>query len=78
MHNVALIFYVIAVIDFILSWLGINLTYFLGEASRFSPLIFGGIGLLISKMGESGGAEDSPDIPEKYKTKKTKRKRSKK
>ena len=78
MQNVALIFYGIAVIDFITSWLGINLTYFLGEASRFSPLIFGGIGLVISKMAETGGAEDDSDVPEKYKTKpakKTKRKK---
>ena len=68
MEYVALIFYIAAVADFGLSWLGINLTPFLGEASRFSPLILGGIGLLISKMGETGGVGDDSDVPEKYKT----------
>ena len=40
-----------AVIDFALSYTGINLTSFLGSASRFSPIIFGLIGsaLLNSK-----------------------------
>ena len=30
-----------AVIDFALSYAGINLTSFLGSASRFSPIVFG-------------------------------------
>ena len=40
-----------AVIDFALSYAGINLTSFLGSTSRFSPIIFGLIGsaLLNSK-----------------------------
>ncbi|MDA1136780.1 MAG: hypothetical protein O2916_11115 [Proteobacteria bacterium] len=40
-----------AVIDFALSYAGINLTSFLGSASRFSPIVFGLIGsaLLNSK-----------------------------
>ena len=40
-----------AVIDFALSYAGINLTPFLGAASRFSPIVFGLIGsaLLNSK-----------------------------
>ena len=40
-----------AVIDFAMSFMGINLTSFLGSASRFSPIIFGLIGgaLLNSK-----------------------------
>ena len=33
-----------AVIDFATSWMGINLTSFMGTASRFSPIIFGVIG----------------------------------
>ena len=33
-----------AVIDFAMSFMGINLTSFLGSASRFSPIIFGLIG----------------------------------
>ena len=40
-----------AVIDFAASFAGINLTSFLGPASRFSPIVFGLIGsaLLNSK-----------------------------
>ena len=40
-----------AVIDFAASFAGINLTSFLGSASRFSPIVFGLIGsaLLNSK-----------------------------
>jgi hypothetical protein len=33
-----------AAIDFIASYAGINLTPFLGSASRFSPIVFGLIG----------------------------------
>ena len=40
-----------AILDFALSYAGINLTPFLGAASRFSPIVFGLIGsaLLNSK-----------------------------
>ena len=40
-----------AVIDFAMSFMGVNLTSFLGSASRFSPIVFGLIGsaLLNSK-----------------------------
>ena len=55
MEIIALIFYAAAVIDFVMSWLGYNLTYFLGEASRFSPIILGGIGFVLQKMGEPVG-----------------------
>ena len=33
-----------AMIDFAMSFMGINLTSFLGSASRFSPIVFGLIG----------------------------------
>ena len=39
MEFIALIFYAAAAIDFVTGWLGYNFTYFLGEASRFSPII---------------------------------------
>ena len=35
---------IFAVADFALSWMGINLTSFMGSASRFSPIVFGLIG----------------------------------
>ena len=33
-----------AIIDFAMSYAGVNLTSFLGSASRFSPIVFGLIG----------------------------------
>ena len=36
-----------AAIDFIASYAGINLTPFLGSASRFSPIVFGLIGIAL-------------------------------
>ena len=41
---------VFAVADFVLSWMGINLTQFMGPASRFSPIIFGVIGSALINM----------------------------
>lgn len=35
---------IFAITDFALSWMGINLTYFMGPVSRYSPIIFGLIG----------------------------------
>ena len=33
-----------------LSWMGVNLTPFMGSASRFSPIIFGVIGSVLLNM----------------------------
>ena len=38
-----------AVLDFALSWMGVNLTSFMGPISRFSPMIVGFIGLALIK-----------------------------
>lgn len=43
-----------AVADFALSWAGINLTSFMGGASRFSPMIFGFIGATLMSAGKDG------------------------
>lgn len=54
MRTVALIFYVIAVADFVASYAGINFTPFLpNEIARFTPIIFGGIGFLLTKIADS-------------------------
>jgi len=54
MRTIGLIFYGIALIDFISSLGGINLTPFLpNEIARFTPLAFGGIGYLFYKMSEN-------------------------
>ena len=46
---------VFAVADFALSWMGINLTQFMGPASRFSPIIFGVIGSVLMNITKEGG-----------------------
>ena len=43
---------VFAVADFGSSYAGYNLTSFLGEASRFSPIVIGLIGGALVKFGE--------------------------
>ena len=43
---------VFAVADFALSWMGINLTQFMGPASRFSPIIFGVIGSALMNISK--------------------------
>jgi len=42
----------IAILDFALSWMGTNLTHFLGPLSRFSPMILGFIGFTLINIGE--------------------------
>ena len=46
---------VFAVADFALSWMGINLTQFMGPASRFSPIIFGVIGSVLMNITKEDG-----------------------
>ena len=41
---------VFAIADFAVSWMGINLTPFMGGASRFSPIIFGIIGSVLINL----------------------------
>ncbi len=43
---------VFAIIDFAMSWAGVNLTGFLGPVSRFSPMIFGFIGITLLNVGK--------------------------
>ena len=42
-----------AMFDFALSWMGVNLTSFMGPASRFSPMIIGFIGLGLINIGKN-------------------------
>ena len=44
------LFLIFAVADFAVSWMGINLTPFMGSASRFSPIIFGIIGSVLINL----------------------------
>jgi hypothetical protein len=43
-----------AVIDFLMSFAGTNLTSFMGPVSRFSPIIFGLIGSTLLNVGKEG------------------------
>ena len=57
---VGYIFIIIGVADFLLgNFAQINLTYFLGQLSTFSPYAFGGIGLLILNSGRAQRNKDS-------------------
>ena len=49
------LFLVFAAADFILSWMGVNLTPFMGSASRFSPIIFGVIGSVLMNVNKEDG-----------------------
>ena len=46
---------IFAVADFALSWMGVNLSPFMGSASRFSPIIFGVIGSVLLNMRKEDG-----------------------
>ncbi len=46
---------VFAAADFVLSWIGVNLTPFMGSASRFSPIIFGVIGTVLMNINKEDG-----------------------
>ena len=50
------LFILFAIADFALSWMGTNLTGFMGPVSRFSPIIFGFIGaVLVNLDGKEDG-----------------------
>jgi len=49
------LFLIFAVADFAVSWMGVNLTPFMGSASRFSPIIFGVIGSVLLNMKKEDG-----------------------
>ena len=50
------LFLIFAIADFALSWMGVNLTPFMGSASRFSPIIFGVIGSVLLNMKKEDGS----------------------
>ena len=49
------LFILFAIADFALSWMGTNLTGFMGPVSRFSPIIFGLIGTVLMNSGKGDG-----------------------
>ena len=51
-----------AVVDFAISWAGINLTCFMGGASNFSPMIFVFLGATLLSAGKDGTYILSPHL----------------
>ena len=49
------LFILFAIADFALSYMGTNLTGFMGPVSRFSPIIFGLIGSALMNSGKGDG-----------------------
>ena len=49
------LFLIFAVADFAMSWMGVNLTPFMGSVSRFSPIIFGVIGSVLLNINKEDG-----------------------
>ena len=67
---IGIILVIAGIADFGLSYIGINLTPFLPPAiSKFSPMIIGGLGLLILN-GQSSESNVNEDAPERFKDKK--------
>ena len=66
---VGIILILLGIADFALSYMGINLTPFLPpEISKFSPMILGGLGLLILN-GQSSESNVNEDAPDRFKDK---------
>ena len=66
---VGIILILLGIADFVLSYMGINLTPFLPPAiSKFSPIILGGLGLLILN-GQSSENNVNEDAPDRFKDK---------
>ena len=65
---VGYIFIVAGVADFSLgNFAQINLTYFLGPLSTFSPYVFGGIGfVLLNYTGGRSQSEYDPELDERF------------
>ena len=55
MQLIGALLVIIGIIDFGLSWIGIDLTsQFVGEFSPYTPFIFGIIGVILWRIGEKG------------------------
>tara|TARA_B100002019_G_scaffold46326_1_gene38991 strand:+ start:382 stop:597 length:216 start_codon:yes stop_codon:yes gene_type:complete len=46
---------IFAIADFAASWMGVNLTPFMGSVSRYSPIIFGLIGTFLMNLKKGDG-----------------------
>ena len=58
MQLIGALLVIIGIIDFGLSWIGIDLTsQFVGTLSPYTPIIFGIIGVILWRIGEKGEAK---------------------
>ena len=65
MKVIGMLLIAFAVIDFVASYQGINLTPFLGDFSRFSPIIIGLIGAALMRSWDTAGVEHHVQRTEK-------------
>ena len=74
------IFIVTGVADFLLgNFAQINLTYFLGPLSTFSPYVFGGIGfILLNYTGSKSQSSYDPELDERFRDNPKPKKKKKK
>ena len=76
------LFIFVGVADFLLgNFAQINLTYFLGPLSTFSPYVFGGIGFVILNFTGGSNSGYDPQLDERFrdppKTRRSKNKKKK-
>lgn len=63
MQVIGSILIILAIADFGLSWLGINLTPFLPDAvAKFTPIILGGLGYFFLNAKKFQGSSDDPAL----------------
>ena len=77
---VGYLFIIVGVADFLLgNFAQINLTYFLGPLSTFSPYVFGGIGFVILNFTGGSNSGYDPELDERFRdAPKTRRSKNKK
>tara|TARA_B100000886_G_scaffold335546_1_gene292790 strand:- start:15 stop:245 length:231 start_codon:yes stop_codon:yes gene_type:complete len=66
----------VSIADFLLgNFANINLTYFLGQFSAYSPFVIGGLGLLLMNANKVSSSSDDPALDRfREKPKKSKKK----
>tara|TARA_B100000989_G_scaffold110347_1_gene80959 strand:- start:445 stop:696 length:252 start_codon:yes stop_codon:yes gene_type:complete len=73
------LFIIVGVADFLLgNFAQINLTYFLGPLSTFSPYVFGGIGFVILNFTGGSNSGYDPELDERFKDAPTQKRNKKK
>ncbi len=76
MQTIGVILVLVGIADFLLgNFANINLTYFLGQFSAYSPFVIGGLGLLLMNANKISSSSDDPALDRfREKPKKSKKK----